>query len=276
MNSVISVVIPAFNNEPFIEQAMRSVLEQQDVDLELIVADHASTDRTRDRIESLADDPRVSVLSTAPGGGAAANFRRVSAAAQGDFIKLLPGDDFLLPGVLARQQRALIDHPRAVMTACRRQLVDARGHVVWAAHGLRGARQYMSGPAAIRHVVRAGSNVFGEPGCVLMRRTAFEAAGGWDFTHPYLVDEATYANVLQSGDFIGDMQPGAAFRLNNGQWSVALADEQYRQVASFHRLMHARDPLVVRSADVRIGNTRAWLMAQRRRLTYRILRRRMG
>jgi len=273
---LVSVVVPAYNNEQFIAETMRSVLDQSDVDLELIVADHSSTDGTWDQMQIFADDPRVRLLSTPAGGGAAANFNRVSREARGTLLKLLPGDDYLLPGSLARQASAFATDASVVMTASRRRLIDARGKTLVAAYGLKGVQGPMSGSAAVRHVVRSGSNVFGEPGSVLLRREILESVGFWDFSHPYLVDQATYVRVLLHGSFVPDRTPGAVFRLNLGQWSVALADEQFDQVADFHRSMHQLRPDIVRSQDVRIGNARAWLMAQQRRLTYRVLQRRMS
>jgi glycosyltransferase involved in cell wall biosynthesis len=272
----VSVVVPAFRQASFIRQTMESVLSQEGVDLELIVADHSSDDGTWEAMNEYASDKRVRLLVTPAGGGAEANFNRVSAEATGTYIKLLPGDDYLLPGVLARQTAMLDASPDAVLTAGRRMLVDARGDAIMRSYGLKGIRGPMSGEAAIRHAVRAGSNVFGEPGAVLMRRSALESVGYWDFAHPYLVDEATYINVLLGGRFIPDFEPGAVFRLNNGQWSVALTSYQYEQVSGFHRALAARRPDIISAADVRIGNTQAWLMAQRRRLTYRLLKKRMS
>lgn len=272
----VSVVVPAFNNEDFIEQTMSSVLTQKGVDLELIVADHSSADGTWDRMQRFGDDPRVRLLKTPAGGGAAANFDRVSREARGHYIKLLPGDDYLLPGMLKRQVDTLDADPAVVLTSCRRTLIDAKGKTVVASHGLKGVRGRLSGSDAIRRTVRAGSNIFGEPGSVLMRREALEASGYWDFSNPFLVDQATYVNLLLHGDFAPDFEPGAVFRLNLGQWSVALADRQFEQVSSFHRAIHERAPEIVSESDVRLGDVNAWLMAQRRRLVYRILRRRMS
>lgn len=272
----VSVVIPAYNNEPFIRQAISSVLDQENVDLELIVADHSSDDGTWAAMQEFADDPRVRLLTTEAGGGAERNFNRVSREARGEYIKLLPGDDYLLPGVLQRQVEALDGDPSAALTACRRTLIDARGDVIVRAYGLKGVKGPMSGADAIRHVVRTGSNVFGEPGSVLMRRKALADAGYWDFSFPYLVDQATYVNALLGGRFLPDPTPGAVFRMNNGQWSVALTGYQHEQVAGFHRALHERRPDIVSARDVRIGDARAWLMAQRRRLTYRILKKRMS
>ena len=65
----LSVVIPAYNNGATIEETVESILGQHEVDFELIVADHASTDDTWDRLQRFGDDPRVTLLKTPGGGG---------------------------------------------------------------------------------------------------------------------------------------------------------------------------------------------------------------
>ena len=69
----VSVVIPSFQNAAFIEATVESVLAQTFTDFELIVADHGSTDGTWERLARFADEDRVTLVQTPPGGGAPAN-----------------------------------------------------------------------------------------------------------------------------------------------------------------------------------------------------------
>lgn len=276
MSPTLSVVVPSYNSVRFIDEAVRSILDQRDVDLELVVADHSSTDGTWERLQSYADDPRVTLVQTPPGGGAELNFNRVTDLATGTYLKLVCGDDLLSPGTLARQVGLLERNPGAVMTAAPRDLVDANGKPFFRSWGIAGLEGVMSGRSAIRATVRRGTNVFGEPHCVTLRRDALVAAGGWDFAQPFLVDEATYVRVLLQGDFVTDPEVGGAFRVNLGQTSVALSRRQSAQVVAFHRWLAENHPGVVSAADVRLGNLRARLMAYQRRLTYAVLRRRLG
>src|SRR6185369_16385153 len=66
----VSVVVPSYNNAPFIEATMDSILGQTFEDFELVVADHSSTDGTWDRLQRYRADPRVRLLRTSAGGGA--------------------------------------------------------------------------------------------------------------------------------------------------------------------------------------------------------------
>jgi hypothetical protein len=198
----------------------------------------------------------------------------VTEEASAPLTKLVCGDDILRPGVLARQAAILAD-PDIALTACRRDIIDAGGHVLMAGWGLRGLTRRMAGPRAVRVAVRAGSNPFGEPASVMMRTEHLRAEGGWFGRFPYLIDQATYSRVLLHGDFAPDPEVGATFRMSASQWSVALTKSQSAQASGFHHWMHDTHPEVVSRGDVALGDVRAWLMARARRLSYKVLERRM-
>lgn len=270
----LSVVVPAYNNGRTLDETLRSVLDQQIDGLELIVADHSSSDDTADVMERFRDDPRVTLLTTPAGGGAGRNWNRVTEAATGEFLKLVCGDDVLRPGVLSRQVE-ILRTSGAVLTACKRDIIDADGDVLMKAWGLRGIDRPMPGPYAVRAAVRAGSNLFGEPASVTMRREALTSTGGWFDRFPYLIDQATYSRVLLQDTFAPDDEVGATFRMSASQWSVALVREQSDQARGFHAWVRAEHPEVLSTSDVRMGDLRASLMARARRLSYRLLKRRM-
>lgn len=270
----VSVVIPAYNNASVIRETIESVLLQTGVDLELVVADHSSTDGTRDVVERYADDPRLTILDTPAGGGAPRNWNRVTAEATGEFTKLVCGDDVLRPGVLARQARLLSDSG-AVLTACRRDIVDADSKVLFRGWGLKGLDHRMSGRDAVRRVVRAGSNQFGEPASVMMRTSVLHDVGDWYDAFPYLIDQASYTRVLMRGDFVPDTEVGATFRMSTTQWSVALVKDQASQARAYHQWVRDAYPGSVSGGDVAYGDLRASLMARARRFSYKVLERRM-
>jgi glycosyltransferase involved in cell wall biosynthesis len=273
----LSVVIPAFNNADFIADAVRSVLEQDHPDFELIVADHSSTDDTRAVLERFAHDPRMTLLDTPAGGGAEANWRRVSEAASGQYLKLLPGDDLLYPGALTAHSEALAAHPAVVLVSSPRDILDARGRVTIKKRGLQGvARRQQPGVEVIRQTVRRGTNVFGEPGCVTMRRETLEQAGGWDARFPYLIDQTSYSKVLLRGDYLPVDRALAGFRVNQGQWSVALVNEQATQAKAYHAWCREQAPDTISASDVWLGNRRAEFMALARRAYYTLNRPRMS
>lgn len=264
----VSVVVPAYNNAEFIEATLDSVLAQTFSDFELLVADHSSTDGTWERIQRYASDPHVTLMRTPRGGGAPANWTRVTAAARGEFVKLLCGDDLIHPDCLAEQVGAMEAHPSVVLASCQRDLIDARGATVTRRRGLAGLSGLVPGRAAARRAVIVGSNLFGEPGCVLLRRSALDAVGGWADTQPYVIDQQTFCNVLMTGDFYAVAKPLASFRLSTSQWSVDLARQQSAQVVAFHHRLAADNPGLLTRTDLVRGDTLARAMAYVRRAAY--------
>lgn len=271
----VSVVVPAYQNARTIAATMRSVLEQDYADLEVIVADHESTDETLAALEPFASDSRVTILSTPAGGGAVRNWQRVTDAATGTYLKLLPGDDVLRTGAITAQVDALAGDESAVLAAGRRDILDASGAVLVAGRGLGPLVGRHAGTAAIRASVRAGTNLLGEPGAVLFRRSALVAAGGWDGRHEYLIDQASYARVLLDGSMIGVDSIVSGFRVNAGQWSIALSRQQADQAIAFHHRFAVEHPGVLSDADLRTGDRKARVAALGRRAFYALHRRRL-
>lgn len=277
MNPRVSVVVPAYRNVEYLAQTLDSILAQDYDDFELVVADHSSNDGSDELLARYADHSKVRVLSPTPaGGGAKANWDRVSMAACGDLLKLVCGDDLIAPNALSRQVAALDAHPSAVLVACKRDLVDAQGKVIIAARGLGSLDGLVSGRDAVRASVLAGTNLFGEPGCVMFRRELLVQAGGWDNSHPYLIDQASYSAIMLHGDMVALRESLASFRINAGQWSVRLMKDQAQQAIDFHNALAAADPDLLPAMTLRMGNLKARLMAHARRLTYLWLGRRMG
>ena len=271
----MSVVVPAYQNARYIERTIRSVLAQTYSDFELLIADHSSTDGTADIVGRFGDDRRVRLMSTEAGGGAERNWRRVTDQAQGRYLKLVCGDDLIYPGCLDAQVSALERHPSAAVAASRRDLIDVADRPLLRSRGLTGLDGLVPGPVALRALVRAGTNLLGEPGCVLLRTDAVREVGGWSARFPYLIDQYLYMRVLQHHDLVAVGGTQAAFRVSNSQWSVRLATEQARQAAQLHRLFLAEEPGVLSGRDERIGSLRALGTAWARRAAYVVWRRRM-
>ncbi|MDQ0633323.1 glycosyltransferase involved in cell wall biosynthesis [Arthrobacter pascens] len=277
MSPKVSIVIPAYNNVQYIEETLESVLNQSFDDYEVVIADHSSIDGTAEVIARFADHPKVRVLSPTPtGGGAQANWNRVSQAATGEYLKLVCGDDLIARDALAHQVEALESNPGAVIVSSLRDLVDADGRLFLKGRGLQGVSGRVSGRQAIRATVRAGSNIFGEPACSLFRRDILAKEGWWDNTHPYLIDEATLARICRHGDFVALRESLASFRISASQWSVRLARQQSDQAISFHHRLREDDPTLLSRFDVILGNARAIAVAYARRLAYIRLNHRMG
>lgn len=113
---LVSVVIPAYNQEHFIAEAMQSVLDQSYSKLQIIVADDHSTDNTLSIVKGLAKkDPRIQILTTDVNLGISKNFNRTFDACKGEYVAFLGGDDIMLPGKIEKQVSFLNKNPDYVL-----------------------------------------------------------------------------------------------------------------------------------------------------------------
>ena len=272
MTPRISIVVPSYNSVKFIDAALTSILSQTYTDFELIISDHSSTDGTWERILTYEPDPRVRLMQMPPGGGAPANWTAVTEQASGELIKLVCGDDLLYPDSVAAQVEAFDSHPEAVLVASQRDILDEGGSPLVRGRGVQGLHGLVEGRTAIRRTVRSGTNVFGEPVCVMVKRAVLTDCGGWDSRSPYLIDQATCARVLLRGPMVAIRRPLAGFRVNPGQWSVELAREQAQHAHAFHHLLDAENPGLLSAWDLRLGDARATAMAFTRRASYVFLK----
>lgn len=125
-----SVIIPAYNAERFLRQAVESALAQSHPNVEVIIIDDGSTDGTRQLAEELAKtDERVRVLTQGNAGVGAARNRGI-AEARGEYIAPLDADDFWYPDKLSRQIGLLEERgERWGLAYCWSRSVDENGAI---------------------------------------------------------------------------------------------------------------------------------------------------
>lgn len=162
----VSVIIPAYNAEAFISETVKSALNQTVSDLEVIVVDDGSTDRTVERLAEFGD--RIYVHRQANAGVAAARNAGVDKAS-GSWIAFLDADDLWLPHKLERQ--LALQHAPLIYSD--------RFNI-----GARGGLQLVQSDSTPMHegdiftaLLLEGNFITNSS--VLLRRDVFEAAGGF-------------------------------------------------------------------------------------------------
>ncbi|WP_431023369.1 glycosyltransferase [Halomonas sp. H5] len=106
----VSVCIAAYNGEEYIFEQVRSVLDQMGDRDELIIVDDASTDSTRDKVESIKDD-RVFLINNKKNIGHVRTFEKAISRAQGEFVFLADQDDIWVEGRLLDMLETLMSSP---------------------------------------------------------------------------------------------------------------------------------------------------------------------
>ena len=106
-----TVVTPSFNSEVFIEDTIKSVINQSFTDWEMIVVDDCSKDNSVDIIERICqEDPRIKLIRLNENLGAAAARNIAIKEAKGRYIAFLDSDDKWLPNKLDNQLKFMIDN----------------------------------------------------------------------------------------------------------------------------------------------------------------------
>ena len=112
---LVSVLVTAYNAEPWIADTLASVGAQSYPNLELVVVDDGSTDRTLE-IASSFEHPRCTVISQENRGACAARNRALDNAS-GDLIQYLDADDLLAPQKVSLQVERLLQEPEGTVAS---------------------------------------------------------------------------------------------------------------------------------------------------------------
>lgn len=271
MGALVSVVVPVFNGLPHLKDLVAALLTQDYPDLEIVFSEGGSTDGSADYLATL-DDPRVRVIAPdAP--GAARNWTAATEAARGDYVKLVCQDDVIIATAITKQVQDLQAHPTAVMAIAPRDIIDAKGNVLYAKRGCQGLTPGLhSGADVIRDCYLKGANIIGEPLTVLFTKEAISASLPWDDSNPLMLDVTQYAKVAPQGDVVVRDESIGAFRVSTSSWSTRLANVQRQQFARWqHDYAASRSipPTRTERTRARLGMEKNTLM---RRAAYRVLK----
>ncbi len=194
----MSIVIPLYNGGRFLEATLQSVFAQDFRQFEVIVVDDGSTDDGPRIALRYLKDPRMRLVKRSHAGVAKARNAGASlSTAHAQYLIFLDADDLWDRTLLATVVDALERRPDAAGAFVLAEYVDDDGTVLHPGdfpRHMRGREEFRNG----RLVPRASgadvefehlflANVVYPPSCVLVRRTAFEAAGGFD--HRFLAED---------------------------------------------------------------------------------------
>ena len=166
----VAVIIPCYNNEAFIKQAIKSVLDQKGPAIEVLVIDDGSTDGSVETAESCGD--RVQVICQ-PNQGACVARNRGLAESTAPNVKFLDADDYLAADVLQKQFEAIETLPKDSLVFGDAEWVDVDGNHLMDYYLNRDGK---SAALAIAEVIEMTPLT----SCPLHRREHLEEIGGFD------------------------------------------------------------------------------------------------
>ena len=202
---LVSIVTPSLNQGPFIDEAIRSVLEQDYPAIEHIVVDGGSTDGT---LGVLRGHPALRWVSE-PDGGQADAVNKGFRMARGSIFGWLNADDYYLPGAVAAAVGLLRESGCGLVHGGWRQ-IEEDGSIIM---------DVPVRPFDYQHLLEVANGI-AQPGAFFTRE-AFEAVGGLDVRYRYAMDYELWLKLGKSFEVRHVDRILAAYRYHPVSKSVA-------------------------------------------------------
>ncbi len=215
-----ALVTPNFNCAPFLEQTLRSVLDQKYPKLQYVVVDGASTDGSQELIERQLDGLHAYVSEQDKGHADAIS--KGFALTDGEIMGWINSDDLLLPGSLAAVARLFTENPELDWITGRPTTVDEHSKNF----KLHKMRRFS------RAGFMAGHYKWVQQESTFWRRSLWEKAGGaLDASVKYACDLDLWVRFFRYAELYTVDMPFGTFRQRPGQRSIAFNDSYENEAA---------------------------------------------
>lgn len=199
MQTQVSVIMPVYNAEKYLPEALQSVREQTHTGFELIAVDDGSTDGSSRVLREFASRDNRIVTWRGVNRGVAAVANECVKRAKNDLIVRCDADDLMLPTRIERQIRFMEKHPEISAACCYAWLTDRRGKVLARAMPQidvdRGIREL--NPGHFVHLINSSS---------ILRKRDLVAVGGYATNYRFAEDRELWGRLVASGYRLG-VQP---------------------------------------------------------------------
>lgn len=186
---MISVVMPVHNAGPFLDESIRSILDQTLGDFEFTIVDDASSDESLARIRDWARrDSRIHVVHSPTRLGLCGSSNLAVAQARTEIVARMDADDMCHPDRLRRQWQVLSAAPDVVLVGTLADGINADGDRVR--------------PRDRWRIVRRSPFVPFPHGSIMFRKSAFNAAGAYDETTSGLEDHHLFHRIAALGRLV--------------------------------------------------------------------------
>ena len=203
---LVSIVTPSFNQAPYLESTIRSVLEQDYPRIEYIVVDGGSTDGSQAVIQRYA--PRLASWTSEPDRGQADAINKGFSSARGEIFAWLNSDDTFRPGAVWEAVDYLRAHPEIGMVYAQAYYIDEAGAVF---------ARYPAGPTDHRGLRRGITTIPQQT--TFFRARLWRMVGPLDPTFYYAMDYDLWVRLSAVSPIAYVPRPWAHFRIHNASKS---------------------------------------------------------
>jgi glycosyltransferase involved in cell wall biosynthesis len=216
---LVSVIMPVFNTQPYVGEAIESVIAQTYDNWELIVVDDGSTDASSNIVLPFveAGKSRIRLVGHEDGGnhGANASRNRGLEFANGEYIAYLDSDDKWLPDKLENQLWLVSQYPDVSLFVGATSYWHPDGSVPDRVVAVGGPQDEVVRPPRLFEVLYPiGSGAAPSVNTILVRRDALIRAGGWDTQFKSFADQAFLVKLYLSESIYISSTVGDLYRQN--------------------------------------------------------------
>lgn len=130
-NPLVSVIIPCYNAEKYVELAIRSIMEQSYKNLEIIVTNDCSTDKTLEILQQLKnEDPRIIIINNKKNLKIVKSLNNMIDLAHGKYIARMDADDISLKDRILEQVNFLESNPEYGICGCNSKIIEKSGKII--------------------------------------------------------------------------------------------------------------------------------------------------
>lgn len=247
--TLISVCIPLYNGEEYLEKALESVSAQTYRNLEIIIVDDGSTDNSLSIVNNhLKGDSRIRLFKNQNRLGLAGNWNECIRCSNGEWIKFVFQDDFLAPDCIESMLEAIALSGKDVKVAfCRRKFIfDNPERLDFFDIEMRDRRFFwdiyptktqITPPETLQIVASwKARNVFGEPTSFLIHKKVFSKIGLFDENFHHIVDTEYWLRAAINFDFLFIPEELAFFRVHQGSATAFNRREKQLQMRYLDRV----------------------------------------
>ena len=260
----LSVVMPVRDVAPYLDRAVKSILDQSFADFEFVIRDDGSVDGSREILRRWREaDPRIRLFEGEASLGPSASSNWVVAQSRGSIVARMDGDDIAHPDRLKLQMACLAAHRDACLVGSLWEGIDDRDRPVR--------------PRDRWPLVRPGSFPPFPHGSIMFRRESFDRAGGYRLEAEFWEDLDLYRRLAAHGSLL--VLPAPLYRHRASVLSTRLTSDRDRVEAAVDRMYRtvtgaapAPGGKLLPRVFVSLGSTRLWA-GKRTRALRRLLSR---
>jgi glycosyltransferase domain-containing protein len=229
MKPLVSILIPTYNRPHYLEQALKSALNQTYRPIEIIICDNSEDDASKRMVKGyrhVPDGIKIRYVKNKENMGPISNQQQCLELATGEYVNYLMDDDLFHPDKIEKMMRYFLKYKGISLVTSQRRVIDASGNPIYVPPVGTFKRLYhkdkiIDGSKLTKRLLRDKTNYLGEPTTVLFRKKSLKEPFGVLLGKQayFAVDLATWLNLLSKGKGVYMVQPLSYLRYHTQQLS---------------------------------------------------------